>query len=37
MGGPSLSSPVIETCGGSAGRHSNAGGTWLLCDKEAEV
>ena len=36
MGGPSLSSPVIETRRGSAGSCSNAGGTWLPCEEGAE-
>ena len=33
VGGPSCSSFVNQTCRGSAGSLSSAGGTWLLCEK----
>ena len=36
VGGPSLSSPVNETCRTSAGSHSSAGGTWLSSEEGAE-
>ena len=36
MGGTSCSSPVSQTCKGSARSLSNAGETWLLCEEGTE-
>ena len=37
MGGPSDSSPINQTCRGSAGSLSSAGDTWLGCEEAEEL